>query len=466
MSIRGLGMLALGVVVSAMLMGSAAAESKARIVRLSEVRGNVQMDRGTGDGFEKTFLNMPIIEGSHLKTGDEGRAEVEFEDGSALRIVPNSEINFAHLALGDDGRKLSTIQLTQGTLYVNVHGQKGDHFMVNFGSESITLVEPAHFRLDLTSDEAVLAVFKGRLDVSGQSGPVEVSEKHSATFDVHSDRYDVAKNYEDDPYDDWDKEQSEYHDRYANARGADMSSPYSYGSSDLNYYGNYFAVPGYGMVWQPYFTDASWNPYMDGGWVWYPSCGYMWVSAYPWGWMPYYYGNWAFVPGYGWVWQPGYWNSWNPVPRVVNPPARTVIPQPPIRTRATAMVGKGLAVNPVRGPVERITINPGSAGFGIPRGAIRNLDHVAREVQKNERPVEAKTEMPARTPPPNSGDMYSGRTTTGHPSSGPSGGSAPSRGMESPRVAPPVTPHVTTPPPMPRMPSPPPAPPARSSRPN
>src|SRR5262245_12626031 len=137
MAIRKLGLLALGSILAGVLLaGSAAAESKARIVRLSEVQGSVQMDRGTGDGFEKTFLNMPVIEGSRLKTGDDGRAEVEFEDGSAIRIVPNSEVDFIHLALDDNGRKLNTVQFVEGTLYVNIRGQKGDHFTVNFGSES------------------------------------------------------------------------------------------------------------------------------------------------------------------------------------------------------------------------------------------------------------------------------------------------------------------------------------------
>lgn len=465
MTIRKLGLLALwGVMASALLVSAAMAESKARIVRLSAVEGSVQMDRGTGDGFEKAFLNMPVTEGSRLKTGDDGRAEVEFEDGSAIRIVPVSEVDFTHLALGDDGRKLSTIQLTEGTLYVNVHGQKHDEFVVNFGSESIMLSEPAHFRIDLTNSESVLAVFKGRVNVNGQSGPVEVSEKHSATFDVHSDKYELAKNYEKDPYDQWDREQSDYHDRYARSRSG-VSSPYSYGFSDLNYYGSYFAVPGYGMVWQPYFLDASWNPYMDGGWVYYPGYGYMWVSAYPWGWMPYRYGNWAFVSGYGWVWQPGYWNTWYAVPRVVNPPVRTVIPQPPVRTRNTVMVGRGLVVNPPSGLPHRVVINPGSAGLGVPRGAVRNLDHIAREVNKNERAVEVRSEgraePPSRTSPPSmrapDGDT---RRSTGHATTGSSGvsGGNSSRGGSGPRISPPPAP--------PRMPSRPPAPPSRGTRPH
>ncbi len=46
------------VLAGVLLVVSASAESKARIVRLSEVQGSVQMDRGTGDGFDKTFLDV------------------------------------------------------------------------------------------------------------------------------------------------------------------------------------------------------------------------------------------------------------------------------------------------------------------------------------------------------------------------------------------------------------------------
>src|SRR5258708_32512255 len=311
---------------------------------LRAVQGSVQMDGGPGDGYEKPFPNMPVVEGSRLKTGVDGRAEVEFEDGSALRIVPNSEVEFTRLSLGDDGQKLSTMQLAAGMAYINYRGKPGDDFTLNFGRESVTLAESSHFRAGLGSDNATLAVIKGRLNVSGPSGPVEVEQKHTATFDV--DHSDVAKNYEETAYNDWDKQQSDYHDRDASSGKSSNSSPYAYGVSDLNYYGRYNSVPGYGMVWQPYFADASWSPFQDGSWVFYPGAGYMWVASYPWGWMPYRYGNWAFVPGFGWAWQPGYWNSWYAVPRVVNPPRRVSVPVPPVRGRGTVLGGRGLTVNP------------------------------------------------------------------------------------------------------------------------
>jgi len=57
------------------------AESQARIVRLSLVDGSVELDRASGQGFEKAIQNMPITQGMRLRTGSGSNAEVEFESG-------------------------------------------------------------------------------------------------------------------------------------------------------------------------------------------------------------------------------------------------------------------------------------------------------------------------------------------------------------------------------------------------
>src|ERR1039458_7289905 len=191
MAITKLGkMLAMwAVLAAAFLVVSASAESKARIVRLSQVQGTVQFDCATGDGFDKAFLNLPVIEGSRLKTGKDGRAEVEFEDGSALRLAPDSEVDFIRLALGDDGQKLSTVQLVSGTVYANLHpknaGEKtGDQFLLNFADEAVTVPQAAHFRVQLADARATLAVFKGKLSATSPAGQIDVAEKHSATIEL------------------------------------------------------------------------------------------------------------------------------------------------------------------------------------------------------------------------------------------------------------------------------------------
>ena len=357
----------------------ALASSQARIVRLSDVEGTVQIDRNSGQGYEKAFLNMPITEGVKLWTKSDGRAEVEFEDGSVIRIAPDTIISFTQLSLADNGNKLSTIKVDEGTAYINFRSKKDSELTVNFGHETTRLTQPAHLRVDLRDIDATLAVFTGDVEVSGPSGSVKVGKKQSATFNLAAaDTYELAKNVEPDPYDKWDKEQTQYHDRYY-ASSSYNNYPYSYGVSDLNYYGNFYYLPGYGNLWQPYFAGTGWNPFTNGAWCWYPGFGYTWVSGYPWGWMPYRYGTWIFVPNYGWGWQPGGWTAWNTVPVVVNPPTRFTPPQPPaVAGHPTVTVGStGTASNPHSG---RVLVTQGTAGLGIARGSIRNLPVISQRV--------------------------------------------------------------------------------------
>ena len=82
------------------------ADSQARIVRLSQVDGDVQIDRNTGLGYEKAFLNLPITQGTKVRTGSDARAEIEFEDGSTLRITPGTTVDFSELSLRDFRRKV------------------------------------------------------------------------------------------------------------------------------------------------------------------------------------------------------------------------------------------------------------------------------------------------------------------------------------------------------------------------
>jgi hypothetical protein len=356
----------------------ALAGSQARIVRLSDVQGSVQIDKNTGLGFENAFLNLPVMQGAQLRTRGNGRVEIEFEDGSTMRLGPNTTVDFSALGLTDAGQKISEVNLSEGLAYVNWLGS--DNFTLNFSREKVALNHPAHFRVETSSELAKFAVFKGDVVVEGPGGKQTVSKKQMAEFNVSDqDQFALAKGIDEAPLDSWDRESIQYHEQYAH-----NNSPVSgYGASDLSYYGNYSSVPGYGMMWQPFFTGVGWDPFMDGAWSWYPGYGSMFVSAYPWGWMPYRYGNWMFIPGNGWMWQPGALTTWNVLPRTAGPlPATFHTPVAPAGTVKTVVVGKG-------GPVfsspsaSRIVVRNGSAGMGITRGSLENLKSLNHVVAKS-----------------------------------------------------------------------------------
>jgi len=361
------------------------ADSQARIVRLSDVQGDVQVDRRTGQGYEKAFLNLPITQGMKIRTGSSGRAALEFEDSSSLRMTTDTVIEIPQLSLRDSGAKVSEIHLQEGTAYINFLGRKDDEFSLTFVREKVVLTHAAHLRVDVGDTDAAVAVFKGEVEVASPSGTVQVDKNHTASFDLlDNDRHQLAKSIEEEPFDSWDKQQSDYDQLYA-AKSQSNYSPYAYGNGDLNYYGSFFNAPGYGMLWQPYLVGAGWDPFMYGAWAFNPGFGYGWVSGYPWGWTPYHYGSWIYIPQYGWGWQPGgAWMGWNTFPVVVNAPTTFVPPRTP-----TLPGQRILAVN--RGPLPtvlgrsmgRVEIPNNSAGLGIPRGSIKNLGQLSQTVQQH-----------------------------------------------------------------------------------
>jgi hypothetical protein len=357
----------------------AGADSQARIVRLSDVQGSVQIDKNTGLGFETAFLNLPVTQGTQLRTRGDGRAEIEFEDGSTLRLAPNTTVLFSNLSLSDAGHHFSVVDLHEGMAYVNWLGKNGDEFSLNFSREKISLDHSAHFRVDVSSESSNLAVFKGDVNVEGPSGKITVAKNKTATFAGSDDAYTLANKIAESPLDAWDNSSIAYHEQYAK----NNVSPYEYGMSDLMYYGSFVGVPGYGMMWQPYFTGVGWDPFMDGAWGWYPGYGYMFASPYPWGWLPYHYGNWNFVPARGWMWQPGGWNNWLAVPHYTATSLAHVSPLvvPTGGTVKTVVVGKGGSGSPLT--LSHLVVNAGSAGMSIPRGSIDGLGHLNHQVAKS-----------------------------------------------------------------------------------
>ncbi|HTH52533.1 MAG TPA: FecR family protein [Edaphobacter sp.] len=385
--------------------GARPGDSHVRIVRLSQAIGHIGLDRGNGN-VEATMQNMPIVENSRLATGKDGYAEVEFEDGSTLRIAPDSQVNFPRLILRSTGAKATTVQLIKGMMYVNLQRTKDTEFTVETGNTVMTVNPATHMRLSLENSKATLTVFNGNVAMQNGAVTTAVEKKRSVTFDpvTPPQTFEVAKKVEEIPYDEWDKKAIDYHDHYMNTK-AFGSSLYSYGISDLNYYGSFSNIGGCGSMWRPYFVDATWSPYSNGVWAWYQGAGYSWVSPYPWGWMPYHSGSWAYCSGAGWGWRPGsaWWGLANINPGIIS---RPVVDKPGAPTRGVAR--GGLPVAPP-GP-ERPTATPrntlvlsnhtpliysrmdrpdnfvfqkNSAGLGVPRGSLGNLHGFSSHVERN-----------------------------------------------------------------------------------
>ncbi len=114
--------------------------------------------------------------------------------------------------------------------------------------------------------------------------------------------------------DDFDKWVSQRDQALSGAQsdGGLQSGRYTTGFADLDFFGTWGAVPGFGYGWQPYGAGLNWTPFVSGQWMFMGNTGWNWVSEEPWGWLPYHFGSWLNAPGVGWVWVPQGALSWQP----------------------------------------------------------------------------------------------------------------------------------------------------------
>ena len=330
-------------------------DSHARIVRLSYVDGQVQMDRATGSGLERAILNTPVVQGTRIITGSDGLAEAEFENGSTLRLAEGSEVQFRQLLMNDAGAKVNEIEVVKGTVYLDTRSESDDAYRVAAAATTFLARRNTQMRLTASPDQLQIAVFKGDVELGTKPELVIVKKHETLTFfPQRPSDYELARTTETMPADAWNKEREAYEQAYSASSG--YGGPKSgYGLQDLNYYGDFFYAPGYGYAWQPYgFAGSlmSWNPYDNGAWMFYPGMGYSFIASYPWGWLPYHYGSWAFLGGTGWAWIPGgnygsrwYANGFQNTPKIVKAPAGWTPATPPVatmsnRTNQTILVGR------------------------------------------------------------------------------------------------------------------------------
>ena len=314
-------------------------QSAVRTVRLSDVEGQVQVFEGSETAFDQALPNMPAVEGMRFVTGNNGRLEIQFEDGSVARVAPNSSILLAQLRRNGDGTTVTRINAISGLSYYELNS-RGGQYSVHFGAVDAAPVKDAVFRLGLDASPNQLAVLHGSVHVDDGDG-LAVDVHANQTFQIDPQQpgeYTMAQNVPPDSWDAWNSDRDQALARLNSSESmarAGSGNPDNPAWSDLDYYGSWYDLPGYGQVWAPSGVGPGWDPFGNGAWGYYPSFGYTWISGYPWGWWPYHCGAWDFLDSWGWAWVPGncgfglYGNGWFPYSTVWGVPPGYVLPLRP-----------------------------------------------------------------------------------------------------------------------------------------
>ena len=265
--------------------------------------------------------NQPFSEGDRIYTRDNSHASLAFSGRNFARLDQNTSLDV--VSLGDRRTQLA---LRDGSAMFEVgHLERNELFEVATPYGAVNFDQPGLYNLGFDNNGGVLvSVLSGLARVVGQSGTGEISKGEMLTL-VGQAATEVALsrlNNEDagNQVDDYYRYQyrNSYDGRYNNY-DAYLSDPYYYdpyrsgasykyasstipGINDLDYYGDWQNVDGYGNAWRPR-VDSGWVPYQQGQWTNDYPYGPTWVSSEPWGYAPYHYGRWANVNNQ-WYWIP------------------------------------------------------------------------------------------------------------------------------------------------------------------
>jgi hypothetical protein len=282
-------------------LGMAAAQNDppGRAGRLNFISGAVSFQPGGVDDWVDATINRPLTTGDHLWTDRGARAEVHV-GAAALRL--NSETVFEFLNLDD---KNVQIRLGQGSLTVRLRRLDEDEsFEVDTPNLAFSLLRPGEYRIDANPDNqtTTVTVRGGEGEVTGGNQAFSIHARQQARVSgTGSVTYDVADAPPPDAWDRWCLGRDQREER---AESVKYVSRDMVGYEDLDEFGTWRVVAGYGPVWAPREVAVGWAPYHFGHWVWVEPWGWTWVDDAPWGFAPFHYGRWAFVTG-GWVWVPG-----------------------------------------------------------------------------------------------------------------------------------------------------------------
>ena len=283
------------------------AEDGYRHGRVRFVEPGVTLQRATEVSAEEAVANLPFLPGDRVWTDTAGRAEMQFPDGTIVRVDRRSKLDYAGHEEGQDERIV--LRLWSGSALVRVRSRGFARYEIETPAGMVRALDRGIVRVDVEAGETRVSVYAGEavLDDGRRQVRLASGERTWARWGAEAEeprRFDAG---EDDEFARWDGLR-ESEDRWA-ARSAE------YLPDELDAYAGEFEANGAwqyegtsGYVWVPRVA-VGWQPYSNGHWTWTPY-GWTWVPYERWGWAPSHFGRWGFSASFGWYWAPG--RTWGP----------------------------------------------------------------------------------------------------------------------------------------------------------
>jgi hypothetical protein len=224
--------------------------------RVSAIEGGVSIQHDGADRAVAAAINAPVLGTDYVTTGQQSRAEVQFDGTTAVRLGENVQMRFTHI---DDGDR--QLQLAAGTIDVRL--LRGTDGQTTIDTPSISIVPRASgsYRVSVSDDGVTFVTVRaGRADIQTPQGTQTLEP--GTTLVAQGTASDPKMSTRDPiAYDSFDTFNN---DRDRTQLAALDPAP---AAGNVTY-----AVPSYASpaspVWVPTYASAGWAPYPARPVVW------------------------------------------------------------------------------------------------------------------------------------------------------------------------------------------------------
>lgn len=308
------------VVVLVMLFSiRASAVTDSIYAHISYIDGEAFVIRSAEDKPVNALVNLPLLSGDTIFTGDKGRCEIQFGNGTLIRLDKKTRLKVGTvLSKGLTGeKKITTLKLDSGHIFSMSQVYKGEIFqvvtetaavkMINRSTNSIRVNETEGTHVYVNRGE--VGVLYGNLEKSPKkifvksgkgfwitpaAGTKQDNSKANKEFYLWNEM--VNKNFKELHYGISKVPEVIYRRSPGIVHFAERFS---------TKYGTWVYNDIFGYVWQPaveIFKER--RPFFDANFV-KINDELVLVPNRPWGWAPAHLGTWFFSKTDGWVWIPG-----------------------------------------------------------------------------------------------------------------------------------------------------------------
>jgi hypothetical protein len=170
--------------------------------RISFIHGDVSTQHNGSNEWAAATINTPVVNGDHISTGQNARAEIQLDHANILRLSDQTTANVVSLS-----RTQMQLQIGQGLANYEVFKNNEANVEIDTPNVAIhpAMGEEGSYRILVNSDgETIVDVRKGSAEISTPQGSTRVERDQRITIQGTADsaQYQVSGA---PGRDDWDK---------------------------------------------------------------------------------------------------------------------------------------------------------------------------------------------------------------------------------------------------------------------